>query len=58
VRPGLLGQAADLGALRDGAVQATVDFRQVYADVLANWLRVDAGTILDERVTPFAIVRA
>jgi uncharacterized protein (DUF1501 family) len=58
VRPGLLGQPADLGAVRDGAVQATVDFRQVYSGVLTNWLRVDPGTILDEQVAPFAIVRA
>jgi len=55
VRPGVLGQPADLGTVRDGAIQAAVDFRQVYADVLTNWLRVAPGTVLDEPVAPFRI---
>ena len=41
IRPGLLGQPADLGKVHDGGLDASVDFRQVYADVLGSWLKVD-----------------
>jgi uncharacterized protein (DUF1501 family) len=58
VRPGLVGAPADLGRVRDGAIEAAVDFRQVYADVLRNWLRVDPGTILGTPQTAFSIVSA
>ncbi len=57
VRPGLVGEPMDLGVVKDGGLGASVDFRQIYADVLTNWLKVDAGRILGERVTPFAIAR-
>lgn len=57
LRPGLLGTPADIGKVHDGGLDATTDFRQVYADVLTNWLGVDAATILGERVTPFSLVR-
>jgi uncharacterized protein (DUF1501 family) len=56
VRPGLVGQPGDLGTIKDGGVEATVDFRRIYTDVLANWLAVDAASILRERVQPFPIV--
>lgn len=56
VRPGLLGQAADLGTVHDGGLDASVDFRQVYADVLQNWLRVDPAAILGEQIDPFPII--
>jgi uncharacterized protein (DUF1501 family) len=58
VRAGLLGEPADLGTVRDGGLEATVDFRQIYADVLRNWLDVDPAGILGERVTPYSIVSA
>ena len=41
VRPGLLGAPADLGKVHDGGLDATVDFRQIYANVLEGWLHVD-----------------
>lgn len=56
VRPGLLGQPADLGKVHDGGLDPTVDFRQIYANVLESWLNVDAASILGERLDPFAIV--
>ena len=37
VRAGLLGRPADLGKVHDGGLDASVDFRQIYADVLSNW---------------------
>ncbi|MEM1249875.1 MAG: DUF1501 domain-containing protein [Acidobacteriota bacterium] len=56
VQAGLQGTPVDLGDVRNGGVQATVDFRGVYADVLQNWLNVDAGPILGDDVDPFRIV--
>jgi uncharacterized protein (DUF1501 family) len=58
VRPGLVGEPSDLGRARDGAIPAAVDFRQVYADVLTSWLRVDPNAILGQSLTPFSIVSA
>jgi len=58
VRAGLVGEPSDLGRVRDGALEATVDFRQVYADVLEHWLRVDPRRILGDTHNPFSIVKA
>jgi uncharacterized protein (DUF1501 family) len=57
VRPGLLGQPADLGQVHDGGLDATLDFRRVYADVLQNWLQVQPAAVLGEAVAPFAVVK-
>ena len=56
VKTGLVGRPGDLGSVKDGGVEATVDFRQIYADVLTNWLHVESAAILGERVSPFPIV--
>ena len=57
VRPGLLGEPADLGRQHHGGLEPSVDFRQIYANVLEKWLSVDSGVILDERIgQPFEIV--
>ena len=57
VRPGLLGVPADLGRQHDGGLKPSVDFRQIYADVLARWLAADPTLILDENVAqPFEVI--
>lgn len=56
MRPGLLGQPADLGRVHDGGLEASVDFRQVYASVLRDWLKVDPYRILGERIEPFPVI--
>ena len=56
IRPGLLGRPADLGKVHDGGLDASVDFRQVYADVLGNWLKVNPAAILGEQIDPYRIV--
>lgn len=56
VRPGLLGAPADLARVHDGGLDATVDFRQIYANVLEQWLTVNPARILGERLEPFPIV--
>ena len=52
VRPGLLGEPADLGRQHHGGLEPSVDFRQIYANVLEKWLSVDSAGILDEGIRP------
>ena len=56
VRPGLLGKPVDLGRLHNGAPEPNVDFRQVYASVLRDWLKADPEKVLGEPMEPFHIV--
>ena len=58
VRAGLLGEPADLGKVTRGGLDATVDFRHVYADVLRHWLGVDPALILGNDGGTFPIVSA
>jgi uncharacterized protein (DUF1501 family) len=46
VRGGLYGRAVDLGALADGDVPSTVDFRALYASVLQSWLGLKASPVV------------
>jgi uncharacterized protein (DUF1501 family) len=46
VRGGLYGKAVDLGALADGDVPPTLDFRALYASVLQGWLGLRAGPVV------------
>jgi uncharacterized protein (DUF1501 family) len=56
VRAGMLGEPADLGRVHDGGLEPSVDFRQVYASVLGDWLGVDHRTVLGDGIAPFSIV--
>ncbi len=56
VLPGLLGKPADLGRVHDRGLEPSVDFRQIYANVLADWLKVDPRTILGEQIEPLRIL--
>ena len=58
VRAGLLGEPANLGKVTRGGLDATVDFRDVYADVLQHWLGIDPAAILGNEVGSFPIVNA
>jgi uncharacterized protein (DUF1501 family) len=42
VKAGLHGTAPNLAKLKGGDLVATIDFRQVYQAVLANWLQLPA----------------
>ena len=46
VKAGLYGQRPDLGALDNGNLRYAVDFRQVYATVLEDWLAGPAEIVL------------
>ena len=58
IRAGLLGEPADLGKVTRGGLDATVDFRDIYANVLRGWLDIDPVTILGNEVGSFPIVNA
>ena len=58
IRAGLLGEPADLGKVTRGGLDATLDFRDIYAGVLRRWLGVDPTAILGNEVGSFPIVNA
>ena len=57
VVPGLTGTLPDLNQLRDGDLQYSTDFREVYADLLQNWFRTDSEKILGGSWKPCGAVR-
>ena len=52
VKGGLQGGVPDLNDLDDGDVRHRVDFRDVYAGLLGDWLGIDAATVLGPREKP------
>jgi uncharacterized protein (DUF1501 family) len=58
VNAGLLGQYPSLDPkdLYQGDVKYNVDFRNVYAGVLENWLKTRSEPILGSKFTPLAVV--
>lgn len=49
VHGGIHGEPPDLSDLADGDVQHKIDFRQVYATLLEDWLRIPSAGILGRR---------
>jgi len=47
--PGLYNNIPDLDDLDDGDLKYSVDFKQVYATVLDNWLQADSRQILGSK---------
>jgi uncharacterized protein (DUF1501 family) len=56
VNSGLIGAHPSLTDLDEGDLKMSVDFRQIYAAILTNWLRVDHTSIFTETVEPIAIL--
>lgn len=48
-KKGVFNEAPDLVNLADGDLKHHIDFRQVYATLLDNWLKADSVSILGER---------
>jgi uncharacterized protein (DUF1501 family) len=48
-KPGMVNAMPDLSNLNDGDIKYQIDFRDIYHDILADWLGVDAKLILRER---------
>ena len=48
VQGGLYGKTVDLGALADGDVPSTLDFRTLYASVLQSWLGLKPAPVVGQ----------
>ncbi len=57
VRPGLIGRHPSLSDLEQGDLKHHVDFRQVYATVLEDWLACDSPEILHGRYQKVQAIR-
>jgi uncharacterized protein (DUF1501 family) len=57
VQGGLFGQAPRLLDLDEGDLKMTVDFRQVYAAVLRDWLNVAPDSVLAGHFAPLPLLR-
>ncbi len=55
-KKGVFNEAPDLVNLMDGDLKHHVDFRQVYATVLDNWLKADSVNILGEKFVNLGFV--
>ena len=53
---GLLNELPDLTELDKGDLKYNIDFRQVYATLLDNWLETDSAKILQGRFEPLGFV--
>jgi uncharacterized protein (DUF1501 family) len=58
VRSGLIGEHPRLNNLANGNLPHAIDFRQVYASVLDQWLGVPSRQVLGQAFTPVEIFRA
>lgn len=55
-KPGFFNAAPDLGNLQNGDLKHTIDFRQIYATLLNDWLQVPLGQGLGTPFEPLRIV--
>lgn len=55
-KKGVFNEAPDLVNLVDGDLKHHIDFRQVYATVLDNWLKADSVSILGEKFVTLNVV--
>jgi len=55
-KKGLVNGLPDLNDLKDGDLQYKIDFKQVYATVLAKWLGVDSEAILGAKYEPLGLI--
>lgn len=55
-KKGIFNETPDLANLVDGDLKHQIDFRQVYATVLDNWLKANSTTILGERFVNLGFV--
>ena len=57
VRAGLVGEHPSLTELEQGNLRHRIDFRQVYATILDQWLGVPSRQVLGQAYTPIEILR-
>lgn len=58
VKGGLHGPLPNFGDLNDGDLKFAVDFRQVYASALDNWVGGDSAAVLGEKFQPVNVFKA
>ncbi|MBX2844973.1 MAG: DUF1501 domain-containing protein [Saprospiraceae bacterium] len=56
--PGFFNESPNLMDLDKGDIKYTVDFRQVYATLLEDWLGSDSEAILNERFDKLNVIRS
>ena len=56
IKAGVQGNTPDLGNLLDGDIRHQIDFRQVYATVLENWLGTKSEQVLGRKFEKLAVV--
>jgi uncharacterized protein (DUF1501 family) len=57
VRAGLIGAAPLLTDLDDGDLKMGIDFRQVYASLLQDWLGLSSGSAIGESFAPLGLIK-
>lgn len=55
-KKGIYNPLPDLSKLDDGDLGFEVDFRQVYATILSNWLDADAPAVLKQSIQPLSFI--
>jgi uncharacterized protein (DUF1501 family) len=55
-KKGFYNEAPDLNDLDQGDIKYKIDFRNVYADVIKNWLDVDEESILNQKFSPLGLI--
>ena len=58
VRHGVVGRYPSLTDLADGDLKSLIDFRQVYATLLEEWLGVDSGVVLGGSFARLPLLRS
>jgi uncharacterized protein (DUF1501 family) len=58
IRPGLHGPNPNLHDLEDGDPRYAIDFRQVYAAILGDWLHCPSDRVLGAKFTPVPVLRS
>jgi uncharacterized protein (DUF1501 family) len=56
VKGGLYGKLSNLNDLQDGDLKFEIDFRQVYATALDNWIGGDSGVVLGKEFTKIGAI--
>ncbi len=56
VQPGIIGEHPSLRDLDEGDLKFKIDFRTVYAGILAGWMKADSKTILEESFKPLQVL--
>ncbi len=55
-KKGIVNEGPDLADLTDGDLKYHLDFRNIYANILNNWLSADANILINNSVVPYEIV--